>query len=228
MYRELVNKNDFNINNLMEGLNMKKNNNEIKNKKTKVMTLLLVLIFAFALCGCKKDATKGERPDVIIDDEATPAPTEAPVEEATPAPTEVPVEEATPAPTEEPSVVYEGIDMNSTLSGQEWLETFIGVIDEPKVVVFSDVTGKKVIVEQEGEVIVNLEEDSMALFFPKGYTNGNVSSGVSTGDTAIETDNYYIFTLDAEKMKDVEEREAAFLVMKGDERVPLIVYLKIE
>lgn len=208
---------------------MKKNNNEIRNKKTKVMTLLLVLIFAFALCGCKKDATKGEKPDVIID-EATPAPTEAPVEEATPEPTEVPVEEATPAPTEEPSVVYEGIDMESTLPGQEWLETFIGVIDEPKVVVFNDNTGKKVIVEQEGEVTFNPDEDAIAIFLPAGYYDGNASQGVAinSNKSIIKGENYTIFYLDSEKMREVEKSKAGFLVMKGDERVVLIANLKIE
>lgn len=208
---------------------MKKNDNEIRNKRTKVMTLLLVLIFAFALCGCKKDAAKGEKPDVIIDDEATtPAPTKVPVEEATPEPTEVPVEEATPEPTEEPSVVYEGIDMDSTLNGQDWLETFVGVIDEPKVVVFSDITGKKVIVEQEGEVTVNPDEDAMALFIPEGYTDGHTSSGIAKTDNQISTENYKIFYLDSEKMRAVGESKAAFLVMKGDERIVLIANLKIE
>ena len=37
--------------------------------------------------------------------------------------------------TETQAVVYEGIDMDSTLPGVEWIETFSGIINEPK---FSD------------------------------------------------------------------------------------------
>lgn len=159
----------------------------------------------------------------VVEPEVTPAPAEV-----TPEPTEEPVTEATPEPTEEPSVVYEGIDMDSTLNGQDWLETFVGVIDEPKVVVFSDITGKKVIVEQDGEVSVNPDEDAMALFIPEGYTDAHTSSGIATTDNQTATENYKIFYLDSEEMRAVGESKAAFLVMKGDERVVLIVNLKIE
>lgn len=200
----------------------------------------IVLLFITVFCMCcmvacggevKEDANAGGDKEVLGNsiDEATPAPTEAPVEEATPAPTEAPVEEATPAPTEEPSVVYEGIDMESTLPGQDWLETFIGVIEEPKVVVFNDKTNKKVIVEQEGEVTINPDEDAIALFFPEGYTNGNVTQGIARSyEEEISTENYLIFYLDSEEMRTVGESKAAFLVMKGDERVVLIANLKIE
>ena len=54
--------------------------------------------------------------------------------------------------TETQSVVYEGIDMDSTLPGLEWIETFNGVIEEPKFVIFNDETNKKVIVENGQEV----------------------------------------------------------------------------
>lgn len=202
---------------------------------------LLILLTVFSMCclvACGGEKTNDTNAGGNIDDapvvtaEPTTEVTPAPVDEyeTTPAPTEEPVEEATPAPTEEPSVVYEGIDMESTLPGQEWLETFICVIDEPKVVVFSDITGKKVIVEQEGEVTINPDEDAMALFFPEGYTNGNVTNGIARNadKKMISTGNYEIFYLDSKEMRAVGESKAAFLVMKGDERVVLIVSLKIE
>ena len=46
--------------------------------------------------------------------------------------------------TEETSegVVYEGIDMESTLPGLEWIATFDGIITEPKFVIFNDETTK--------------------------------------------------------------------------------------
>ena len=36
--------------------------------------------------------------------------------------------------------------MESTLPGVEWIKTFDGVIEEPKMVIFNDETNKKVIV----------------------------------------------------------------------------------
>lgn len=203
---------------------------------------LLILLTVFSMCGliaCGGEKTDdanagGNNGEPVVTEapadevEVTPEPTAEPKSEVEP--TAEPVEEATPAPTEEPSVVYEGIDMESTLPGQEWLETFICVIDEPKVVVFSDITGKKVIVEQEGEVTINPDEDAMALFFPEGYTNGNVTNGIARNadKKMISTGNYEIFYLDSKEMRAVGESKAAFLVMKGDERVVLIVSLKIE
>lgn len=63
-------------------------------------------------------------------------------------------------------VVYEGIDMESDLSGLEWMETFKGIIDEPKIVVFNDSTNKKVIVENEAEVDFALN-DTFAIYAPE-------------------------------------------------------------
>ncbi len=62
-------------------------------------------------------------------------------------------------------VVYEGIDMESTLPGLEWIETFDGIIDEPKLVVFNDETNKKMIVEN-GQEVEFCDTDILALFVP--------------------------------------------------------------
>lgn len=69
--------------------------------------------------------------------------------------------------TEETSegVVYEGIDMESTLPGLEWIATFDGIIDEPKFVIFNDKTNKKVIVEN-GQEVEFCDTDVFAIFFP--------------------------------------------------------------
>ena len=195
-------------------------------KRIKIILVTVFSICCLVACGGKKteDTNAGGN-------SGEPVVTEAPADEAevTPAPAEV-TAEPTAEPTEEPSVVYEGIDMDSTLPGQEWLETFIGVIDEPKVVVFNDNTGKKVIVEQEGEVTFNPDEDAIAIFLPAGYYDGNASQGVAinSNKSIIKGENYTIFYLDSEKMREVEKSKAGFLVMKGDERVVLIANLKIE
>ena len=69
--------------------------------------------------------------------------------------------------TEETSerVVYEGIDMESTLPGLEWIATFDGIITEPKFVIFNDKTNKKVIVEN-GQEVEFCDTDVFAIFFP--------------------------------------------------------------
>lgn len=69
--------------------------------------------------------------------------------------------------TEETSerVVYEGIDMESTLPGLEWIATFDGIITEPKFVIFNDKTNKKVIVEN-GQEVEFCDTDVFAVFFP--------------------------------------------------------------
>lgn len=89
------------------------------------------------------------------------------MEEATPEPTSEPTPEPTPEPTAEP-VVYEGIDMESTLPGDEWIATsFPGIIDTPKLVVYNDTTNKKVIVE-EGQAVEFAKNDILAIYVPEG------------------------------------------------------------
>ena len=71
-------------------------------------------------------------------------------------------------------VVYEGIDMESTLPGGEWIETFNGIITEPKFVIFNDETKKKVIVEN-GQEVEFCDTDVLAIFFPlAGFGDGGV------------------------------------------------------
>jgi len=209
----------------------------------------LVLLFITVFCMCYMVACGGETNDTAnvggskevlgnsaddnpvvteaptVEPEVTPAPAEV-----TPEPTEVPVEEATPESTEEPSVVYEGIDMDSTLNGQDWLETFVGIVDEPKVVVFSDVSGKKVIVEQDGEVVINPDEDAIALYLPDNFYYANVYQGIekSQEKNTVETDFCIIFYLDSNKMREKEDWKAAFLVKSGEEKHPLSIKIKIE
>ncbi len=78
--------------------------------------------------------------------------------------------------TEETSegVVYEGIDMESTLPGLEWIATFDGIITEPKFVIFNDETNKKVIVEN-GQEVEFCDTDVFAVFLPLvGFGEGGV------------------------------------------------------
>ena len=115
-------------------------------------------------CGSSKAAdtsTKADTTNVEVTKEAEPAETTEAEEVAEVEPA---VEESTAEPTPEP-VVYEGIDMESTLPGLEWIQTFNGVIDESKFVIFNDETNKKVIVENEQEAEIS-STDTFAIFYP--------------------------------------------------------------
>lgn len=87
-----------------------------------------------------------------------------------------PAEEPTPEP-----VVYEGIDMESTLPGADWLDTFDGIINEPKLVIFNDETNRKVIVEN-GQKIDFSDTDALVIYIPKGK---EASYESSQNDSAI-------------------------------------------
>lgn len=71
-----------------------------------------------------------------------------------------------PEPTPEDNK-YMGIDMESTLPGIEWMDTFDGIINEPKLVVFSDETNKKIIVER-GDTVEFSKVDTLAIYIPEG------------------------------------------------------------
>lgn len=118
--------------------------------KRNILSVLAVLVMLMAtlLTACSASKT-----------DAAPASEETSAAEADKEAEQVKEEAAEPEPTAEPTpeptpeaVVYEGIDMESTLPGEEWIKTFDGIIDEPKLVVFNDDTNKKVIVENGQEV----------------------------------------------------------------------------
>lgn len=118
---------------------------------------LLLLAMTFVACGT--DETKDT-------DVNNPVKNQAEVE--VPNDTEEP---DTPVADEDTSNnKYEGIDMESTLPGKEWIQTtFPGVIDTPKIVIYNDATNRKTIVE-EGEIVVYNESDTFAVYLPDGCT----------------------------------------------------------
>ena len=122
--------------------------------KRNILSVLVVMIMLMATLLTACSSNKAVAPS--NDAETTKVET-AQAEETEPAETteveEITEVEPTADPTSEP-VVYEGIDMESTLPGAEWMETFNGIIEEPKFVIFNDETNKKVILEngQEAEI----------------------------------------------------------------------------
>lgn len=135
-------------------------------KKKSALLVVTITLMAALLTACSKDqsaASTSETKTESTAEEAVPAENtegEGTAEAAEPEPTAEP----TPEPTPE-AVVYEGIDMQSTLPGEEWIKTFNGIINEPKLVVFNDETNKKVIVEN-GEKVEFSKMDTLAIYGP--------------------------------------------------------------
>ncbi len=125
--------------------------------------LLIALLFlTMTLVACGSDEIK----DTDVKNSATDQ-----TEVEVPNDAEEPVEPDTSVSDEDTSEnPYEGIDMESTLPGKEWIQTtFPGVIDTPKIVIYNDATNRKTIVE-EGEIVVYNESDTFAVYLPDGCT----------------------------------------------------------
>ncbi len=195
--------------------------------------IILTLVTVFSMCclvacgGETKDNVTTGNSEAVMSNEAenstvtaetTAEPTKEPGSEVTDvAPTEEPVTEATPEPTEEPSVGYEGIDMESDLPGEEWIETFVGIIDEPKIVVYSDITGRKEIVEQDAIVIINPDEDVIAIYLPEGYVYGGKYAGMTYTDISYSKHSMSYF-LDSKKTREKKYEMAGItFVHEGEE-----------
>lgn len=176
--------------------------------------IILLLITVFCMCylvACggeaKEDASAGGSNEVVdnsTDDE--PVVTAEPTVEVTPAPTEELTTEATPAPTEEPTPAptenpYPGIDMESELPGLDWIQSFNGVVDEAKVIVFNDETGRKQIIEPEEKVLITHESDVLAVHLPKDYIYTGTNMGFDFDET-LAGESYMVFCLNFEKMKE--------------------------
>ena len=158
-----------------------------RNRRNNIVTTLLALLMVTILMGCASneaaEETKKTETTVVKEEVEEVAEVKEETVEPTPEPTMEPTPEPTLEPTPEP-IVYEGIDMESTLPGKEWVATFAGIIEEPKFVVFNDETNKKVIVENGQEVKFE-EGDVLALFAPDNCIfGGHMGEKVETMTTS--------------------------------------------
>ncbi len=214
--------------------------------KKRIITLIATLsMLCFVSCGSEStenavtNVGAGSNQEAVagtVNDEPTAKPTtEATAEsatapnevvEATTEPTKEPITEVTPEPTEE-RVLYSGIDMNSDLSGEEWVATFIGVIEEPKVVIYNDETGRKEIVEESSTVTFNPDKDTFVLYLPEGYDYANKSMGLEILQ-GHHKDFGYVFILNAEKIRETKFKEVAVYVKNNVEEIKIEFMLKSE
>lgn len=140
-------------------------------KKSIIISFISILMIT-TLIACKS-----KEPSILTETitEKNPIttvePTVEPTPDPTPSPTPKPTPEPTPSPASKPTpepILYEGIDMESSLPGKEWTETFHGIIEQPVFVVYNDTTNKKVIVE-DGKSVEIADGDILAVFEPSGW-----------------------------------------------------------
>lgn len=182
-------------------------------KRKNIFSVLaaVVMLMATLLTAC------GSGQAAVASTEAEAAKVEtAKAEEAEPtAPVETkesePMAESTPEP-----VTYEGIDMKSTLPGVDWIKTFDGVIEEPKMVIFNDETNKKVIVEN-GQKVEFSEDDNLLIYTPakmQVYIE-SAQNDYETFDEAAGNENYYILSKLSVEVKDGDEAALEYNI-KGE------------
>lgn len=111
--------------------------------------------------------------------------------------------------------IPEGIDVESTLPGEEWVASFVGKVNEPVVVIYNDDTGRKEVVQAGSEVIVNPDEDIIAIYWNE-ISMGCTTHAIST-DGIIKSDYYEIEIMDSKKMREIPERPVKVTVMGGEE-----------
>lgn len=110
--------------------------------------------------------------------------------------------------------IPEGVDINSTLPGQEWLDSFIGNVNEPVVVVYNDTTERKEVIQAGSEVEINPDEDLIAIYWPE-VTMGETTGAISVKETLVY-DYYHILIMNSEKMRDIPVRPVEVIVMGGE------------
>lgn len=201
----------------------------MKTKRRNILSVLAVLIMLVAtlLTACSSAAAPAPAPakeEATEVKEDTAEVEQVKEEVAEPDPTAEP----TPEPTPEPEVSkYEGIDMESTLPGIEWLDTFDGIINEPKLVVFNDDTNKKVIVENGDTVEFSLT-DTMATYVPadkESYPEYLISRCFKNYECVGR------YTIETELQSEIDKVGVIFnysnIIMYGDDEVKLTAELEI-
>ncbi len=142
----------------------------MKKEKIKRNTLNVLVVCIMLMATLLTACSFGQAAATPASEETTKAEVteEAPaVEQAEEVATPEPTEEPTPKPTPVPTP-----DTNSTLPGVEWIQSFNGIIEEPKLVVFNDENNKKIIIEDSNQEVEFYDNDTLAIYIPDN--NGKV------------------------------------------------------
>lgn len=200
--------------------------------KKQICSLVLLGVFmaTFTACGSKETVEEAKDSEVVIAEEAV-VEEVATVEVAEPKPTPEAVPEPTVVETVEPTTeeapVYEGIDMESTLPGEEWIKTFDGIITVPKVVILNDETGRKQIVEDGDKVTINPDTDYIAVYLPGDAKLESHFKGLRTNSSVLG-EHYELCYLDPGITREMGKQNAVVYVTFNGEEVELPFVIKPE
>lgn len=197
------------------------------------LTMSMMLTIFLSACGSDQAAmpiSEEEITEVVSDLEETTEPAEGESTEVTEPEESAEIEstEETAPETESEQVVYEGIDMESTLPGAEWIATFNGIITEPKFVIFNDDTNKKVIVENGQEVEFD-DTDVFAIFFPleKEIVRAELDDNLTFKSNSVKKNVRYYDNISA-RIKDGDKVEIKQRLEVDGEEETLTVTLVIK
>lgn len=183
------------------------------NKIKKISLILMAVVFCMGLMACSKEESAVS--DVAcIEIVASVAETEDIAEKVEEASAEIAEsKEETAEDTE--LFIPEGIDMESTLPGEEWVDSFVGKVNEPIVVIYNDNTGRKEVVQAGSEVTINPDEDTIAVYWEN---EGMRSKPHAISVSKMYYYNYYeIYEFDIESLRSVSKRPATITVLDGSE-----------
>lgn len=197
------------------------------------LTMSMMLTIFLSACGSDQASTpisEEEITEVVSDLEETTEPAEGESTEVVEPEESAEIEstEETAPETESEQVVYEGIDMESTLPGAEWIATFNGIITEPKFVIFNDDTNKKVIVENGQEVEFD-DTDVFAIFFPleKEIVRAELDDNLTFKSNSVKKNVRYYDNISA-RIKDGDKVEIKQRLEVDGEEETLTVTLVIK
>ena len=175
--------------------------------------LLIVSMFTLTACGSKEVVEAVNETETVAVEESV---TKEPVVEASE--TVVAEEAVTDTIAQEPEkelYIPKGIDMESTLPGEEWVASFVGNVNEPVAVVFNDNTGRKEVIQGKSEVLINPEEDRIAIYLNEDNMS-QMTYNIFSKDW-VNGKNYTVFILDPEEQRNMVGSEAGFMIYIGDE-----------
>ena len=157
----------------------------MKKQSQLIIAFISILVMINYLTACssnsERDYSTSESSITVVSTETTKK--YEPILTVSPSPIVKPTEEPSPSP--EP-IMYEGVDMESTLPGEEWVRSLETVITEPKLVIFNDKTNKKVIVEN-GQEVEFATDDILAIHSPGDtiYVMSDYDNFINRGGTLV-------------------------------------------
>lgn len=111
--------------------------------------------------------------------------------------------------------IPEGIDIESTLPGEEWIFSFVGNVTEPVGVVYNDDTCRKEVVQANKEITINPDVDTLAVYWPEKGIDAKYHAVSTTERICYE--NYEINVFNVERLRSVSKRPARITVTGGAE-----------